>query len=368
MGPREFVAYPHEDLTIANIKLACFKHFAAKICAGMVCNVLAGDQGPSCRTMEQLPSTKVIHIRFVEGEDVEVEEELTDNAEDVTSKKPRVVYSPIKSLPTGSTTNFKRPQKVYPKSLSVSTILNLGKTINDTSTLIEILSFDLEEMPWPKCGERIEFCIEKEPFASGGFRQAFKAFSKSGTFKGKEWVVKKYLPATLSVIEQMSETTETHTKKVVQMHSLARNMAANLQLAVKRLNKEKEFGDSLYYNDIFLGKTDDEFVTVEEFVSGDFVKYVNNTGKRYVGINDKLADKAECLAHFSYTKSENKLMILDIQGSGCYLYDPEIASADLLECGKVLFCAGNLSSTAINCFKNEHICNKYCQLLNLPRL
>ena len=161
MGPREFVAYPHENLTIANIKFACFKHFASKISARMVCDVLVGDQDPSCRTMEQLPSTKVIHIRFVEGEDVEVKEELTDDAEDVAPKKPRVVYSPIKSLPTGSTTHFKRPQKVYPKSLLVSTMLNLGKTINDTSTLIEILSFDLEEMSWPKCGEHTEFCREK---------------------------------------------------------------------------------------------------------------------------------------------------------------------------------------------------------------
>ena len=40
-------------------------------------------------------------------------------------------------------------------------------------------------------------------------------------------------------------------------------------------------------------------------------------------------------------------MLLDIQGSGLILYDPEIASSDTIEDGQYLFCAGNLSHVAI---------------------
>ena len=57
-----------------------------------------------------------------------------------------------------------------------------------------------------------------------------------------------------------------------------------------------------------------EVVTVEEFIEGDFIKYVNNTGERCVD-NNLIADKAEAFCHYSYEKSEGKLMVVDIQGS-----------------------------------------------------
>ncbi|CAH3133506.1 unnamed protein product [Pocillopora meandrina] len=54
-----------------------------------------------------------------------------------------------------------------------------------------------------------------------------------------------------------------------------------------------------------------------------------------------------------YQISEKKLMLLDIQGSFFKLYDPEIATTDLLvndaslDSNEVNFCAGNLSCIAI---------------------
>ena len=52
-------------------------------------------------------------------------------------------------------------------------------------------------------------------------------------------------------------------------------------------------------------------------------------------------------------------MLLDNQGSGYSLYDPEIATADLTDEGEVFFCCGNLSSISIDTFRKDHICNKY---------
>ena len=60
-------------------------------------------------------------------------------------------------------------------------------------------------------------------------------------------------------------------------------------------------------------------------------------------------------------------MIVDIQGSGANLYDPEIATMELLADGKI-FCAGNLSKTAIDAFSLQHVCNKYCKILELAPL
>ena len=35
-----------------------------------------------------------------------------------------------------------------------------------------------------------------------------------------------------------------------------------------------------------MGKIDNEFITVEEFIAGEFVKYINNTGKLCTEPND----------------------------------------------------------------------------------
>ena len=59
-GPRDFVWFEYEEVTIDNIKKACQKHFNVH----RNCDVLASKQGPSCPRIDQLPSLKIIHIRF----------------------------------------------------------------------------------------------------------------------------------------------------------------------------------------------------------------------------------------------------------------------------------------------------------------
>ena len=188
-------------------------------------------------------------------------------------------------------------------------------------------------------------------------------------FEKKVWVVKKYLQNTLEVIENMKETPESHTRKVVQMHTLAENFCRQLAKKLSELKCEDEFGQILMYQEIYLGKVNDEFITIEEFIPGSFVKYFNNTGIPCED-NENIENgmKAECLAHFSFEKSNRKLMLVDIQGCGVKLYDPEIASSELVEDGEVLFCAGNLSSTAIDNFVFHHVCNRFCKLVQLPDL
>ena len=47
-GARVFVSYEFEEYTIENIKSACMKHVGIPEDGILCCDVLAGEQGPSC--------------------------------------------------------------------------------------------------------------------------------------------------------------------------------------------------------------------------------------------------------------------------------------------------------------------------------
>ena len=105
-------------------------------------------------------------------------------------------------------------------------------------------------------------------------------------------------------------------------------------------------------------------MTVERFIKGNFTKYVNNDGKTRDG-DSELSKKAEALCHFSYVATNEKLLLVDIQGFGYTLCDPEIATPSIMDDSEFQFCSGNLGETAIDNFKEGHICNKYCRLVGL---
>ena len=101
----------------------------------------------------------------------------------------------------------------------------------------------------------------------------------------------------------------------------------------------------------------------------------SNNGR--ICLNDlDVTEKAETFVHYTYEKSNNRLMITDLQGVGYQLCDPEIATLTIKGeksdktkmLVEYLFCAGNLSTTAFENFEREHICNKYCTKLELTQL
>ena len=129
------------------------------------------------------------------------------------------------------------------------------------------------------------------------------------------------------------------------------------------------FEETLRYNKIFWVSFDaNEYVTVEEYVEGSFVKHINNNGQVCGDTSSPLCNKAECLAHYSFERSNKEIMVVDTQGCDYFLFDPEIASRKLKSNEEFLFCTGNLLSTAINNFTESHKCIWYCELLNLPAL
>ena len=388
IGPREFVSYKNSDVTIENLKQACQAHFSSKglMEKGTAIDILAGERGPSCNELAQIPDLKIIHVRFVPrrrnngDSDSDYGSHSTQNLSSQASlscarsnRIPSVLHSRPLCAASLLLPNAHKQASFFPKSLSILTMLKLGKVASNESevTVIDIFKLDKEFMTWSVLPVKAEFVVSKEHFGEGGFRRAYRATSSTDDFKGQEWVVKKYLPATLACLQETGQSAEDHSKKIVQTHMLAGNFAEQLRssIATKCLS---EFGITFSYNKVYMGRIESssEYVTIEEFIEGKFRKYVNNDGTICARLDDiDLSLKAECLVHFSFHISNGELMLLDIQGAGMMLCDPEIASCKLLsEDNQYMYCAGNMSLQGIEKFKNSHTCNKYCQALALPAL
>jgi len=59
IGPGEFVPSEFYEITFDNIVEACQKYSTVQIDKDMVCDILAGERGPSCKKMCQIPYHKV---------------------------------------------------------------------------------------------------------------------------------------------------------------------------------------------------------------------------------------------------------------------------------------------------------------------
>ena len=117
------------------------------------------------------------------------------------------------------------------------------------------------------------------------------------------------LPATVqSINEDLHTTVENQAKKSIQMHYLAKNMAEKMHQRVQDVCKH-DFGGTFFYSDVYFGKDEnDDIVTVEEYVEGDFVKYINGNACICRSSSSVVSMKAQSLVHFSYETSEGKLI------------------------------------------------------------
>ena len=135
-----------------------------------------------------------------------------------------------------------------------------------------------------------------------------------------------------AICTQCNTNIESHCRKQVQMHEVARHLTKKF-----KSQAPKEMGKRFQCNHVYYTTIKEQPATVEEFVPGHFVKLINNDGKR-AKLSEQaddelidLLDKAECLVHYKYVSSNKKLMLLDIQGAAHCLYDPEIATNEIMD-------------------------------------
>ena len=358
LGPREFVGFTAGDVTLDEIKSACLTHFI-KIdgtIKGSVCDVLASERGPSCSNIDQIPNVSLIHIRFVHNNNPSSSKIRT-----ASSRRPVAV---TQSLSLFDNFRGNADQSVIAKSLTLSNMLKMGHGIaDDKKIIINMKSFCIGLMAWNEIGD-VNFQISEQILGCGAFRNVYAAETRDNRLSKSGWVIKRYNERAEEIItEGRKQSLETHTRLAVQMTSLSDHFTKQLADINPSLPRFR-------YVQTYFGKIgENEYVTIEERKEGTFTKFLNNDG--YCKVPDELTDmelKAHCLAHFSLYKSEERLLLTDIQGFGTVLTDPEIASSEFSVDDEALFCVGNYCRKAIKMFGMTHECNKFCKLADLPEL
>ncbi len=127
------------------------------------------------------------------------------------------------------TTSLSSPSKALkvlvtaPRSLSVSTILQLGKVVKSNTTLVQLYSYNIDSLTWSNVPAPVEFEISEDVLGKGGFRKAYKATTTTKGYAEKTWVVKRYKQEALAIIGEIGQTVEDQVKKV---WKLSRHIAA----------------------------------------------------------------------------------------------------------------------------------------------
>jgi len=129
------------------------------------------------------------------------------------------------------------------------------------------------------------------------------------------------------------------------------------------------------------GQRTSELYSIEPYLEGEYTKYSNNDGWE-----NESRSTPHAFSHFSYEKSNGKLVIVDMQGSSnpfeYYFTDPTIHSVeelhddgegneyDQLMDGVPYFRRnpGNFGTKGIEKFKNTHRCHHLCEQLKLTKL
>ena len=136
----------------------------------------------------------------------------------------------------------------YPASVSIAQLLNAGKFVNPasrTKTVLNLESFDLLNKEW-KTEKCLTLLVDDDKFASGAFRDAFKGTPESGSQCKKQWVIKKYKDKSKNtIVDTIKTTVGIHTRKQVQIHTVARQLTKRLSSIVP-----EEFGQSFAYNKV----------------------------------------------------------------------------------------------------------------------
>ena len=206
--------------------------------------------------------------------------------------------------------------------------------------MLQVEKFNIESGAWENA-MNVDCEVEGDRFSSGAFRDAFHVSTKHG----QKWVLKTYnQKAKNTIVDTLNSTVESHCRKQVQMHAVARHIANEFER-----NAPSTFGQCFKYNRCYYTLFDCEPTTIQEYVPGEFTKYTNSNGKS-VAIPDaatsilkELYAKAQCLVHDSNVVTDHKLVFLDIQGAEFTLYDPEITTEEIMdkEQRDIYFCCGN---------------------------
>uniref|UniRef100_A0A7M5VAY7 Alpha-type protein kinase domain-containing protein n=1 Tax=Clytia hemisphaerica TaxID=252671 RepID=A0A7M5VAY7_9CNID len=364
LGTLESVLLTGEN-TLQDIKTSCLKHFQEET---KVCDILLGERGPSAREGYKADLSKIVHCRLLQIDDLDEVNKKASTSKSKNTERSVEPEGPLKYLKPEKSTQPSTIMKsiVVPKSVHPSIYMKAGHLIESNKAIFELTleKFNVEKMEW--CDPIFaKFVINKGEFSRGGFQKVFKAKCIKGGLERGYYLLK--FPLDDEPWENPSVAGDPNIpRKSVQMHSLAQYFASRMSFEAPG-----EFGECFKYTTPYFTTVNDVAATLEEYLGdGTFVKHINNNGDFVQGDDkDEVMMKAETFMHFSYVKSNEALMVTDIQGIRYYLTDPEVASKQALDGDKRFFCEGNCSIVAITNFLENHECkvNKFCKLFGFDK-
>ena len=190
------------------------------------------------------------------------------------------------------------------------------------------------------------------PFAVGGLRLAYYAYT------GVERVVLKIFKRTGKIWESQKRYLE-----VFQMYKI---VAAFTRAFNRDKPQDAPILDVLKVDIVRLeGDTLSEWYTMEPYIEGKYEKFNDNKGTVRISA-DPICAAMQAFSHYTWVKSEKKLVICDLQGvrteSGVLITDPAIHAREFWKYGRT-----NFGPKGIRYFFKTHRCTKFCKKMGLEQ-
>jgi len=207
-------------------------------------------------------------------------------------------------------------------------------------------SYQADKEKWLKIPMKV--AIERKPFNEGGMRLVYRCeeidekdnsriLSCAKVFKDGEGAQAYFDEA---MTQMVAESYAQEFNRECAKKGLAYNVGF---VPVSVLHLKTNEGRRLIYN-------------VEPMLKGHYLKHNDNDG--HVETNLLLP---QAFSHYTHERSNNLLVVVDIQGVGSFYTDPQIHSFD----GEG-FGLGNMGQDGLTKFLKTHNCNDICRLLGLP--
>ena len=384
LGPLHFVPVEMEldDIEVIDLKIK----IKAKLSLTGDVELLVSERGPVFEDMRQFKHVKTVHVRKlspVEPVQNEPTEPIPAKPAEAAEQNQIQVYTSgatvSKNKPDMSSGSgvskvdlsvFKKKRRAPPpvdilptESLAPEKLVNLGRELKPppsrcSSNVVPMRQwyFDFKTETWED--PTIVTVEVGAVIGTGGFRIARKA--KVG--QEDNMVIKKFIDRAKAEISLSELTPYRHARLSIQMQKTAWYTAAKFNEKLGKPDLTFTYL-SASVGQVMDGDLKDEYVMIEKYQDGQFCKYINNDGTiNPVGGVYEHQELAESLCHFSYELSGKDLLLVDLQGFGLVLTDPEIASVSENE---MLFCIGNNGKRAFERFFRQHKCNTYCTELGL---
>uniref|UniRef100_UPI0037E96C00 transient receptor potential cation channel subfamily M member 6 n=1 Tax=Semicossyphus pulcher TaxID=241346 RepID=UPI0037E96C00 len=290
--------------------------------------------------------------------------------------------------PEVRSSSFQSTDNLYPhySAMEKNNLMRLAHTIPFTPVSImggeEVSIYSLEEVPsdvgtvssWSSRGlsALLQPLLSEEGSLDGGLRQGCRVlctWAEQDVLRpGLVYVVKAFRP---EVVRSWQRYFHGSTALQLCLREIQQQRAAQKMMQVFNQVKPDDMHHSPRFLDVslVLWHSNGQWLTIERNMTGDFMKYNNNTGEE-IAPCCSLEEMLLAFSHWTYEYSCRELLVLDIQGVGEVLTDPTVIMADNQSGsrGEMLFGPDNLGDAAIKGFLQKHSCGACCRRLGLADL